>query len=67
MAPTETCVVETGIPYLLAMTTSSPVTIFAANPWLWVIGDILWLIVSATFAALRSPPAAIPTATAIIP
>src|SRR5437773_1041143 len=65
--PTETCVVETGSPYLLARITRIPVERLAENPCPWFIAVIFKLIVSATFFAFRSPPIAIATATATSP
>jgi hypothetical protein len=40
-APTETCVVDTGRPIVLAIVTSKPVARLAAKPCPWFIAVIL--------------------------
>jgi hypothetical protein len=59
MEPTDTCVVDTGKPSLLAKITRNAVITFAANPWLGVRGTMFLLIVTATLRALSQPPTAI--------
>ena len=61
-APTETWVVDTGMPNSLAKITNKAVVRLADRPWAGVIGMILWLMVSATRRALNTPPNSIATA-----
>lgn len=65
--PTETCVVETGNPNLLAKITSADVTRLAVNPCPGLSGVIFLLIVIATLRAFISPPIAIAIATVSMP
>jgi hypothetical protein len=62
--PTETCVVETGIPRRLARITMKAVTRLAVSAWPSFILDIFLLMVTATLWAFSQPPIAIATATA---
>ena len=62
--PTETCVVETGMPRRLAKITKNAVTKFAVNAWPSFILEIFLPMVSATLRELSHPPIAMAAATA---
>lgn len=65
IAPTETCVVDTGKLLKLAASTKAAVIKLAVSPCADVSGVILWLIVSATRRDIKRPPAATAVAIAI--
>ena len=66
IAPTETCVVDTGTPRRVAPITMQAVTRLAVRACPSFIFEIFLLMVSATLRAWTSPPNAIAKAIAIM-